>query len=134
MSDRDNPADDRRRRRDVRRSILTKWFCLLYIERQLDRATGARSFGAHAGMQSMPHAVARDGARVAAADAGDAGGRRSAAGEAGAISGAGAEVDAMDLGSGVRAGGDGRICAVHGLHRALGAAIARRRDSGARVC
>src|SRR5580693_9446785 len=84
---------------------------------------GAGSIGAYAGLQPVPDAASRDGARIAVADAGHAGGRRSAAVAAGAISGADSPVDAMDLGSSVRPGGDGSVRAVYRLHRALGAAI-----------
>src|ERR1700730_6053868 len=74
-------------------------------------------------MQCVPDVAPRDRARVAAADAGDARGRRGAAGAAGAVSGARSKVDAVDLGRSVRAGGNGSLCAIHGIHRALAAAI-----------
>src|SRR5580704_18743243 len=65
-------------------------------------ATGPRaragSVGAHAGMRGLPDAAARDGARIAAVDARDAGRRRAAAIAAGAIPGKSAAIDAMDLG------------------------------------
>src|SRR5205807_10052763 len=88
-------------------------------------ATGSRpwagSFRAHAGMRDLPHAAAGAGARIAAADSRDAGRRRATTFAAGAISGAGPQVDAMDLGISFRAGGDGSLRALHDICRALGA-------------
>src|SRR5712692_2268266 len=89
-------------------------------------ATGARaragSFRAHAGMRQLPHAAAGAGARIAAADTRDAGRRRTATLEAGAISGTGATVDAVDLGIGFRTGGDGSLRALYGIYPAVAAA------------
>src|SRR5712692_3420425 len=67
-----------------------------------------------------PHAGA--GARIAAADARDAGRRRTAALEAGAIPGTGPQIHAMDLGARVWAGSDGSLRVLYGVYRALAAA------------
>src|SRR5229473_3050185 len=86
-------------------------------------ATGSRaragSVRAHAGMRRVPYAAAGAGARIAAADARDAGRRRTTAFAAGAISGTGSEVHAMDLGTGVWTGGNGSLCALYGVYPAL---------------
>src|SRR5882762_7000262 len=83
----------------------------------------AGSFRAHAGMRRLPHIAARAGARIAAADACDAGGRRTLAFAAGAISGTGAALHAMDLGIGFRPGGDGSLRTLYGIYPALADAI-----------
>src|SRR4029077_10192061 len=82
----------------------------------------AGSVRAHAGMRHVPHAVAGAGARIAVVDARDAGGRRAAAFAAGAIPGEGAEIDAMDLGPGVWAGGNRRLRTLYGIYPTLAAA------------
>src|SRR5215472_200855 len=86
-------------------------------------ATGPRartgSVRAHAGVRGLPHAAARAGARIAAADTRDARIRRTAAFAAGAISGTCAAVDAMDLGPGIWVGSHRRLRPVCGIHRAL---------------
>src|SRR6185369_17652506 len=74
----------------------------------------AGSFRARTGLRSVPHAAARAGARIAAADARHAGRRGALARAADAISGAGAPVDAMDLGNRVRLSSDGYIRALYG--------------------
>src|SRR6266480_5728912 len=89
-------------------------------------ATGSRaragSFRAHTGMRHLPHAAPRHGTGIAAANAGDAGRRRTAALAAGSISGACAQVYAMDLGRGFRTGGDGSLRTLYGIYPALAAA------------
>src|SRR3989440_11014496 len=89
-------------------------------------ATGSRaragSFRSYARMPHLPHTAPRHGTGIAAADAGDAGRGRTAAFAAGAISGTRAQVDAMDLGSGFRTGGDGSLRALYGIYPALAAA------------
>src|SRR5260370_27131681 len=70
-------------------------------------------------MRRVPYAAAGAGARIAAADARDAGRRRTTAFAAGAISGTGSEVHAMDLGTGVWTGGNGSLCALYGVYPAL---------------
>src|SRR2546421_6982567 len=89
-------------------------------------ATGSRaragSFRAYARMRHVPHTAPRHRAGIATADAGDAGRRRTAAFAAGAISRTRAQVDAMDLGSGFRTGGDGSLRALYGIYPALAAA------------
>src|SRR2546421_4681512 len=89
-------------------------------------ATGSRaragSFRAHARMRHVPHTAPRHREGIAAADAGDAGRRRTAAFAAGAISRTRAQVDAMDLGSGFRTGGDGSLRALYGIYPALATA------------
>src|ERR1700674_2233084 len=89
-------------------------------------ATGSRaragSFRAYTGMRLLPHATPRHGAGIAAADTRDAGRRRTATLAAGAISGTRAQVDAMDLGSGFRTGGDGSLRTLYGVYPALAAA------------
>src|SRR5438477_10012726 len=97
-------------------------------------ATGSRpwagSFRAHAGMRDLPHAAAGAGARIAAADSRDAG-RRGANGLAArAIPGAGAQVDALDLGISFRAGGDGSLRALYRICPALGNATGASRIRG----
>src|SRR5713226_1348580 len=86
-------------------------------------ATGSRAragnFRAYAGMRLLPHAAPRHGTGIAAADARDAGRRRTASLAAGAISGTRAQVDAMDLGSGFWTGSDGRVRVLYGVYRAL---------------
>src|SRR5579864_58909 len=74
-------------------------------------------------MREMPHTAASPGARVAAADAGDAGRCRTAAVALGAIPGDRAALDAMDLGPGFWIGGNGRVCALYRIRSALAAAI-----------
>src|SRR6266851_8035081 len=90
-------------------------------------ATGPRAcaggFRAHPGLRRMPHIAARPGARIAFVDARDAGRRGGAARPDGAVSRAGAQVDAMDLDASVWPGRNGRVRAVHRLHRALAAAV-----------
>src|SRR6266849_6131414 len=90
-------------------------------------ATGARaragSFRAHPRMRHVPYAAASAGARIAAADTRDAGRGRTATLEAGAISGTGPQVDAMDLGAGIWTGGDGSLRTLYGIYPALAAAI-----------
>src|SRR6266852_9837095 len=90
-------------------------------------ATGPRAcaggFRAHPGLRGMPHVAARPGARIAFVDARDAGGRRGAARAVGAVSGTGAEVNAMDLDRSVWPGRNRRVRVVHRLHRALAAAV-----------
>src|SRR5713226_2415727 len=81
----------------------------------------AGSFRAHAGMRRVPDAAAGAGTRIAAVDAGDAGRRRATALAAGAVSGTGPQVHAMDLGSGVWTGGDGSLRALYRVYRALAA-------------
>src|SRR5712691_5611025 len=93
-------------------------------------ATGSRaragSFRAHAGMRRVPHAAAGAGARIAAADASDAGRRRATSFAAGAISGTGPQVDAVDLGISFRTGGDGNLRTLYGIYPDLAAAIGKR--------
>src|SRR5215467_8228314 len=90
-------------------------------------ATGPRaragSVRAHAGVRQMPHAAARAGARIPAADASDVRRQRAAAVAPGAISGESAALNAMDLGPGVWIGSNGDIRAVYGIRSALAAAI-----------
>src|ERR1700674_1442005 len=83
----------------------------------------AGSFRAHPGMRRVPHAAAGAGARIALADAGDAGRRRTAAFAAGAISGTCPQVNAVDMGPGVQTGGDGRLRTLYGIYPALAGAI-----------
>src|ERR1700682_3413777 len=83
---------------------------------------GARSFRAHAGMRSVPHAAARAGARIAAAYARDDRGRGGAAGAAGALSRERSQVHAMDLDHSAGFGGHRNLCAVHPVRGALAAA------------
>src|SRR5438309_653147 len=87
--------------------------------------TGSRpragSFRAHPGMRHLPHVAAGAGARIAAADSRNARRRRAIALATGAILGTGAQVDAMDLGTSFRAGGDGSLRTLHDICRALGA-------------
>src|SRR5713101_4150858 len=78
----------------------------------------AGSFRAHAGMRRVPDVAAGAGARIAAADARDAGRRRTAALEAGAIPGTGPQIHAMDLGARVWAGSDGSLRVLYGVYRA----------------
>src|SRR6266851_5328854 len=89
-------------------------------------ATGSRaragSFRAYTRMRRSPHAAPRAGAGIAAADTRDAGRRRTAAVTARAISRTCPQVDAMDLGSGFRAGGDGSLRTLYGIYPALAAA------------
>src|ERR1700674_4987578 len=89
-------------------------------------ATGSRaragSFRAHTGMRLLPHAAPRYGTGIAAVDAGDAGRRRTAAFASGAISGTRAQVDAMDLGSGFRTGGNGGLRTLYGVYLSLATA------------
>src|SRR5260370_5043230 len=83
----------------------------------------AGSFRAHPRMRRLPHAAASAGARIAAVAPGNAGRRRTAAFAAGAISGAGPQIDAMDLGSGFRTGGDGNLRTLYRIYPAVAAAI-----------
>src|SRR5256885_12586222 len=91
---------------------------------------GTRSLRARGGVRFVPESAAGAGAGVAAADARDAGGRRGAVGVAGAVSGAGTKVAAMDLGSGVWAGGYGSVRAVHRVCGALATAVGAGRVRG----
>src|SRR6266702_3615839 len=92
-------------------------------------ATGSRaragSVRAHAGVRHVPDAAARSGARIAAADARDAGRRRAAALTDRAISGTRPAVDAMDLGTGIWTGGHGSLRALFGIYSTLAAAIGK---------
>src|SRR5260370_28806998 len=85
----------------------------------------AGSCRAHAGMRRVPDVAAGAGARIAAADARDAGRRRTAALAAGAIPGTGPQVHAMDLGSGFRTGGDRSLRALYGIYLPLAAATGK---------
>src|SRR5260370_33745516 len=80
------------------------------------------SFRAHAGMRRVPDATAGTGARIAAADAGDAGRRRTTPRAARAITREGAAVDAMGLGRGVWAGSYGGLRTPYDIYPALAAA------------
>src|SRR5260370_30618154 len=88
-------------------------------------ATGSRaragSFRAHTRMRHMPHAAEGAGARIAAADTRHAGRRRTATLAAGAISGTGDTVDAVDLGIGFRTSGDGSLRTLYGIYPAVAA-------------
>src|SRR5438270_7160143 len=82
----------------------------------------AGSFRPHERVRYLRHAAARAGARVAPADARDAGRHGTAAVAACPVPGKSASLDAMDLGPGVWTGGNRRVRALHGIHRALAAA------------
>src|ERR1700746_2482058 len=108
---------------------LDEMTCLLYLERQLDRARGLevslhtqecescrtllRALGVsfpHERMGELPPPAAGARARITAADPGDVRGQRTAAVAAGAIPGGSAALHAMDLGTGVWVGGNRRVC------------------------
>src|SRR6266403_5105454 len=88
---------------------------------------GAGSFDAYAGMRRLQDIAARPRTRVALADARHVGGRGGAAGQVGAISGAGAAVDGMDLDRSVWTGGNWGVCAVQHLHWALADGVGKGR-------
>src|SRR5204863_8213276 len=67
--------------------------------------------------------AARARARIAPADARDAGRHRTAAVAPGAIPGSGAALHAMGLGIGFWTGGNRRVCTLHRLHSTLAAAL-----------
>src|SRR5258708_10120742 len=73
-------------------------------------------------MRRVPDAAAGRGGRIAAADAGDAGRRRTTSRAARAITRKGAAVDAVDLGLGVWPGGDGRLRTLYDIYPAVAAA------------
>ncbi len=102
---------------------LDEMTCLLYAERQLDRAR-AQAVSAHtqdcAACRTLLRALDRE-SRLAYAR--HAGGRRAAAVAAGGISRTRAEIVWMDLGRGFRLGGYWRLRALHGTCRALAGAI-----------
>src|ERR1700730_15175679 len=77
---------------------------------------GAGGFRAHAGMRRMPHAATRPRTRIALTDARDAGGRGGAARQARPVSGADAQVDAMDLDGSVRAGRNRSLRLIYRVH------------------
>src|SRR5882672_2782633 len=87
--------------------------------------TRAGSVRAHAGMRGLPDADAGAGARIAAADPGDAGGGRATAVAIGAISGTCAEIHAMDLGLGIWSGGNGSLCALYRVCHTLAGPIGK---------
>src|SRR5260370_2652328 len=105
--DRNGPTIARRFHEAPRRNVL-----LVVYRAAIGPRASARGFRAHAGVRRMPHAAARAGARIAAAHARDARGRGGASGEAGAVSRAGAQVHALDLGRCVWFGGHRSLCAV----------------------
>src|SRR3989442_12971729 len=72
-------------------------------------------------MRRVPHAAAGAGARIAAADARDAGRRRTTSFAARAIPGTGPQVDAMDLGIGFRTASYRRLRTLYGIYPTLGA-------------
>src|SRR5258708_20766891 len=89
-------------------------------------ATGSRaragSCREYPRMRRATHAAPRGGAGMAAADTRDAGRRRPAGVTARESSRTCQQVDAMDLGSGFRAGGDGSLRTLYGIYPALAAA------------
>src|SRR6267142_1676583 len=92
-------------------------------------ATGPRawvgSLRAHAGLRGLPDAAAGAGAGIAVADPRHAGRGRAAAVAAGAISGARAEFDAVDLGPGLWTGSDGSVRTLYRVCHTLAGPIGK---------
>ena len=113
---------------------LDEMTCLLYAERQLDRAR-AQAVSAHtqdcAACRTLLRALDRESRLL---DARHARRRRTAAIAAGGISGTRAEIVWLDLGRGFWLGGNGRLRSLYGLCRALRSSDWSKLDSAARVC